>query len=490
MSVVHRIAKNTVFMWTSNIISKGFSFVLIMYLTRKLGVSDFGRYSLVGIIIFYFNFFSNLGIGPLSVREISRRRENAAAFFNNILTLRAFLGFVSLGLLHLFSRVIGYEPELVALLTIASIAMIFNIVINCFDSIFISFERMQYPALFSVAAISLTTVFSIAVLEMGFGLRELFMGSIVISFLVMLGYANIVSRKILRFRPSLQWDIWKSILIQALPFGILMVLGLLHSKIDIFMLSKIPGPVDGMTAIGFYSAPHKVFMATMLLIESMRTAIFPLISLNFRENIGLVIRAYYIAFRGILYFFSIPFLFFFLFLSEPFIDIVFSAQYKESTFAMQILALAYALMAFNTPIIMVLMNIRNLYSFVPVVFLAAVLNISLNMVLIPRYSFNGAAIATLITVGVIFVIKLIFIRKTFDGRFPIPKLSYRIVPLCVFVFGLIHFMKDINLTIAVIAGISIYYISLFAAGIIDREDRAKLKQLNLIRTFTSVLKKR
>ena len=490
MSVIQRIAKNTLFMWTSNIISKGLGFVLIMYLTRKLSVANFGRYSLVGIIIFYFNFFSNLGIGPLSVREISRHRENASYLFNNILTLRAILGFVSLGLLHVFARVIGYEPELVALLTVASIAMIINIVSNCFDSIFISFEKMQYPALFGAIGISLIVLFSITVLEMGFSLRELFMVSVVISFLVMVSYANIVARKILRFRPAFQWQVWKSVLIQALPFGILMVLGLLHSKIDIFMLSKIEGPVDGMKAIGYYSAPHKVFLAIMLLIESMRTAIFPMISANFRENIGLVIRAYYIAFRGILYFLSIPLLIFFIYLARPFLTLVFSSQYGESTFAMQILALAYALMAFNTPIIMVLMNIRNLYTFVPVVLLAGVLNISLNWVLIPRYSYNGAAVATLVTVGAIFVIKLIFIWRTFDGRFPIPKLSYRLIPLCACVFGFIHILKDFNLTIAVIAGISIYYIFLFVAGIIDREDREKLKQLNPIRGLTGMPKKK
>jgi O-antigen/teichoic acid export membrane protein len=276
---------------------------------------------------------------------------------------------------------------------------------------------------------------------------------------------------------------WKNILIQAFPFGILMGLGLLHSRVDIVMLSRIKGPVEPMKAIGYYSPPHLVFTAIMLLVESMRTALFPMISSNFQENFNLVIRTYYFVFKGILYFVSIPILFFFLFLSGPFIDLFFSPEYGESTFVMQILAIVYALQAFNLPIITVLMNSQNLFKFVPMVLSAAILNISLNAVLIPRYSFRGATIATLITVSFIFLVKLIFIKKTFKGLSPFPKISFKIIPVCIGLFGYIYFIKQFNLIVAVSTGLIIYYVSLFAFGIIDKDEREKLKQLNIFRKW-------
>jgi O-antigen/teichoic acid export membrane protein len=479
MSVTSRIAKNTLFMWTSNIIGKSLGFVLLAYLTRKLGVTDFGRYSLVGIIIFYFHFISNIGIAPLSIREISRARENATRLFNNILTLRTVLGIVSLLLLQVFCRFIGYDRELTAYLTIASIGMIFSIISNCFDSVFISFEKMKYPAIFGAITVFLYTSLAIGALEMGMGLYGIFAAGAVVAFCTMVVYSCIVWKKILTFKPAIEWTVWKHILMQALPFGILMILGLIHSKIDIFMLSKIDGPLEGMKAIGYYSPPHRVFAAVMLLIESMRTAVFPMISLNFTKNMNLVIRTYYIAFKGILFFFSVPFLLFFFFLSEPFIVVVFSSLYRESNFTMQILAVVYAIQAFNLPIITVLMNSKNLFQFVPMVALAAVINISLNLLLIPRASFNGAAVATLITIVFIFFVKLYYIRKTFNGLFPLPGIPYRFFLLCAGIFAYIYIVQHYNLFIAAFTGIGLYYVSLFRLRIVDKEDLDRLKRLKL-----------
>lgn len=68
MNTIQRIAKNSLVLLASNIISKILGFFYVMYIARYLGAEGFGILSFALAITGIFSVFSDLGLGPLTVR--------------------------------------------------------------------------------------------------------------------------------------------------------------------------------------------------------------------------------------------------------------------------------------------------------------------------------------------------------------------------------------------------------------------------------------
>ena len=77
MNIVQRIAKNSLVLLASNIISKILGFFYLMYIARYLGAEGFGILSFALAFTGIFSVFSDLGLGPLTVREVARDKSLA-----------------------------------------------------------------------------------------------------------------------------------------------------------------------------------------------------------------------------------------------------------------------------------------------------------------------------------------------------------------------------------------------------------------------------
>lgn len=148
--------------------------------------------------------------------------------------------------------------------------------------------------------------------------------------------------------------------------------------------------------VGLYAAPMKIIMQIGFLGDAAMTALFPILvskyandRAEFSSLVSIIARALFLV--------SIcMFIFVFLF-SDIIVDILFGKDYTSSIATMQILSIL-ALLLITARLYSALMIIFGFtkYELVKAI-LAVLLNISLNLVLIPKYSILGAAIASVIS---------------------------------------------------------------------------------------------
>jgi O-antigen/teichoic acid export membrane protein len=107
-----------------------------------------------------------------------------------------------------------------------------------------------------------------------------------------------------------------------------------------------------------------------------------------------------------------------------------------------------------------------------------IVNILLNIALIPRYGYLGASWATVLTEIALTVISYVMVAREL-GRVPVVGLSWRVV-LGGLVMGVViypfHQVTGLRAVAVVTGGALVYVAALLGLGAVDREEREMLRR--------------
>tara|TARA_Y100000310_G_C20647640_1_gene797542 strand:- start:1664 stop:2101 length:438 start_codon:yes stop_codon:yes gene_type:complete len=119
-------------------------------------------------------------------------------------------------------------------------------------------------------------------------------------------------------------------------------------------------------------------------------------------------------------------------------------------------------------------NLQKIFSIST--FVCAVLNILLNILLIPRFGFIGAAFATLLTQGFNFGLLFTFCSKK-GFKLNLPKLLWKpLISAGAMSLFIISFFK-MNFVLLIIFSVFIYLIFLYLIGGVSQKDISKIKEI-------------
>jgi O-antigen/teichoic acid export membrane protein len=107
----------------------------------------------------------------------------------------------------------------------------------------------------------------------------------------------------------------------------------------------------------------------------------------------------------------------------------------------------------------------------------ALLNIILNLILIPKYSYLGASVATVITEALGFSLMIYYISKTFHKISIINNLFKTIVVSTIVLIIIYYLNTSINWIVVAVIGFFVYALLLYLFGIINRDDIEIIKQM-------------
>jgi O-antigen/teichoic acid export membrane protein len=198
---------------------------------------------------------------------------------------------------------------------------------------------------------------------------------------------------------------------RAFPFFAISLIAGLYANIDrLFLFS-----MDGSIAVGIYAAAYRIVSVPIHLSASFHQAIFPTLSRHarladqtkFNEALKSSIRYLTLG--------AVPLAIGTTALAEPIIHLIYGPAYTSGTVALQILIWAYTLEFFNPFFSRVLYVVDRQRVVMKAAVAGTVLNILLNIILIPTFSFIGAAIATLASAGIIFVLLYLSMRRLFPS---------------------------------------------------------------------------
>lgn len=216
-----------------------------------------------------------------------------------------------------------------------------------------------------------------------------------------------VMKKVVDPRPRYQWQAWKSILLESWPLAVSTPFLAAYSRVDSVMLFNM----QGAESVGFYSAAYGFFMAFCGLASGVQSAIFPVLAKSYAEN---PIFAYRIFKKSLRWMLTLAFLGIAgtSVLGRWVLVLVYGDSYAVAAPTLELLMVSSVFLLLNNTYGMTLNAIGRQKSAMFVTFSGLFVNIFANIILIPHFNFEGAAMATLITeLFVLIIIHLCLIPK-------------------------------------------------------------------------------
>ena len=441
----------------------GLSLVVVGILTRSLGLAGFGQYSAIFAYLFIFTAIADLGLYTFMVREISRTTESAEEkkIASKIFTLR-FLAVVSIIVLaDLLIFAFPYPLKVKLGVIIASLFSISSSLVQVLTGIFQKYLRL-YLVSFSDILARVVQLGSLAILiKFETGLLW-FVAVVVFSEAVHFGFIYRFSRRMVKVKLMIDFAYFRHALKTALPIAVSLVLVLIYFKLDTVMLSVMKPAQD----VGIYSAAYKVLEAIIFLPAIYIGLVMPLLSRFAVKSKSEFIKTFKSAFN-VITIFALYFSVYIFLMSDWIVKAIGGANFMPASPVLKILSFAILLIFFGNlggnAIIALNLQKKAMWIYLT----GAVINIGLNFLLIPKYSYFAAASTTVITEVFITITMFWLIRRSI--KIAVNKTLFAKTILAVAIVAALMYPLTTSFAKASVASL-IYFPLLLALGVFTKTD--------------------
>jgi O-antigen/teichoic acid export membrane protein len=473
---VKRVAKNSLLPMGLQLMNRLIDFAFAMLMLRILAPEMAGRYTFAVLFIGYFDILVRFGLGTLLTREVAKNREHGNRYLSTVAILRGLLWLTSLPLMTIVILVYAFfgqmTPDIVAAIALFAIGMLLSSLADGFTAVFNAYEKMEYPAAISTVTTVTRVSLGALVLLMGWG----FVGLAGVSIAANLVSATALGLLMVRhcFRPHLEWDrpTGKWMLGTSFPLMINLMLATIFFRIDVLLLK----PMRGDTVVGYYSAALKYVDGLLIIPQYFTVAIFPLMSRYAATSRDSLMRAYVLSLR-LLLIIALPIAAAMPFIAEGLIMVLGGAEYlPDSMIALQIIIWFLPFSFVNSVTQYVLIAIDQQRFLTRAFLIGVVFNITANLIVIPTFSYKGAAVVTILSELVLLVPFYYAVRKHL-GPLPWVSLFWQPAVASVAMAGVMWLLRGIPWPLLIPVGGAVYLIVLTLVGGFRQPDMDLLGQL-------------
>ena len=385
------IRKNAVLSVIKQALKIAFPLITFPYVSRVLLDENFGKYNFAQSIINYFALLAGLGVAAYGVREGARIREDAKKLndfsnelftINLISTLFSYIAFFIL--CALWRRLDSYFE----LLLILSGVILFNTLgADWINSIYEDYEYMTVRYIF-VKVLALILIFLLIKKKEDYVIY----GAIMAGTDMLANFINIFYiRRYTQIRivkPNFKKHILPLLVLFANTIAIT-----IYTNSDITML----GILKNDSVVGIYSVASKMNQIVKNLINAIIIVIIPrlatYIGSNENDKYNLLLQK---TIKAIITF-MFPVIAGMFMLSKEITQLLGGATYQDGFRALRILSIALIPAAFSSIFFdgILIVNRREKYCLLATI-ISALVNILLNLILIPKLSLDGAAFTTVV----------------------------------------------------------------------------------------------
>ena len=462
-----RAARNAGALAAASILSKGALFFWQLALARLLGEAAYGIYGTVGAFIAVGTSIVSFGMGPIVIRDVARSPQQAGKYLTATLLIQSALAVLAYVVVNSAAALGGYEPEIRALLMLAALSLLVDIVGNMSNDLLLAQEKMLASSVVAVVHIIVLITLAAAVLLAGQGLPGLYVATITAGVLRALALWGLVMRGGVRPVWPLDASIAGPLLRNGAPLALTSFLALAYQHADKLMTTRFIGSAQ----TGYLTAAFVVIFGVIeLLSTTILTAIYPMMSRYHAdgqgETFGFMVEK--LAFFTLLI--SLPLA---LVLSSFAVEItvpLFGPNFRPTADVLRIL-IWYAAATMTGNIFaqaLIVQNRQRTLLFIRASGLA--INITLNALLIPRIGITGAALASFL--AEIIVLSLLLNRFQSAGwnwKRMLPRLL-RLALVSIAVALAILALGRIHPLIGIIAGPVLYAAGILIGRILAPDD--------------------
>ncbi|OGO21399.1 MAG: hypothetical protein A2144_00330 [Chloroflexi bacterium RBG_16_50_9] len=464
MSATRRIAKNTVFLYIANVITLLIFLFLSILIARELGDVTLGKFSFAFSLSIISGIFISLGYDTLIIRDVARDWALAPKYLGNIISIKAILSLIVFGLMALIISLMHYPSDTTGAVLIFLAYAVITAFTVIFKVTFRAFERMEYEALSESTGRLITFFLGVAALFLGYGLLVIVGAFLIGSMCDLVISYFFCSRKFAKPKPEIDLDFWKKITKAAIPIGFLSLTSVIYIRTDTVMLSIMKGDA----VVGWYTAAYNLILALNQMPFIFTTAVFPMMSRLFVSSTN-SLRLTYEKMLNYLFIVGLPLALGTMLLSGRIILLFYGEQFIESIAALQIVSWNIVVFFLYFPLGMLLVSINKQNQMAITGGICALLNIVLNLILIPPLSYIGAGIATLATQVILFGFYFYFAAKQ-SYRLQLHKIAAKPIIASAVMAVFLYFNSQLNLAVLIIVGIVIYFTVFLLIKGFTRED--------------------
>jgi O-antigen/teichoic acid export membrane protein len=473
---VKRVAKNSLIPMGLQLLNKAIDFAFAMLMLRILAPEMAGRFTFAVGFIGYFDILVRFGLGTLLTREVSKDREQGNKYLSTVTILRGLLWLTSLPLLTiavlLYVAFGGMTTDIVIAIALFAVALIFSSLADGFSAVFYAHEKMEYPAAISTVTALTRVSLGVLVLLLGWG----FVGLAAVSVL-----ANIISAAILGtlmvrhcFRPHAEWDrqTGKWMMSTSFPLMINILLANVFFRIDVLLLK----PMKGDAVVGYYGAAYKYIDGLNIIPAYFTQAIFPLMSRYAASARDSLMRAYVLSLR-LLLILALPIAAGTPFIARGLILLLGGGDFlPDSMIALQLIIWFLPFSFVNSVTQYVLIAIDQQRFLTKAFLIGVAFNLVANLIVIPTYSYRGAAVVTVLSELALLVPFYYSIRRHL-GPLPWLSLIWQPAVASLVMAGVMWALRDLPWLALIPVGGAVYLVVLTLIGGFRQPDMDLLRRL-------------
>ena len=472
MNQIQTLFKNVSWVAISQVITNICAFLWTILIARYLGVNDYGTLSFVISFTVLIGMGTDIGITTFSTRELAKNKSKTKKFINNLIIYKILLSVIICIFTVLIVYLLGYNNLVIELTLIMIIESSFITMFNFINGVFQAHESLRTP---SVGVI----IYSLSLLFLIFLITILNFGIIAIAIAYSMGYLFAllyVSNKFLKEFgfPEFEIDLpfWKEVTVKSLPFGLTLFFYTIYFSIDVVMISGLAGDY----ATGLYNSAYKVISVFTAFYVIYQYVIFPLMSKLYTEDTNLLKISFEQSFKySLLILF--PIIVGVYFYSPYIINLIYSSAFALASVPMQILIWTVVFLFINGVATSLLNSIGKEFDVTKIYIIAAIFNIAVNYFLIPKYTYIGASIATVLSEILILGLMMHSISKTeYKPDIALLETVLKLV-ICGIILTIVLYLINVSLWLAIPIGLIVYIISLFLTKSIDDTDKYIIREL-------------
>lgn len=470
-----KIARNSLAPILLNLFNRGIDFVFAIVMYRLLAPLDIGIYNFAIVLFVWFDIFTNFGLDLFLIREAARKKHRAGHYFYHTALFRLFLSLAGVPLLA--GCLLLWQGSGAQAISGDGLIAIGLLYLGLFPaslskgmtSLFYANEQAEKPAAIATITTMNKALFGVLALALGYGIIGLAVVSIfnnILTFALLVWAGHKFIGSIGRRRPNRK--LIRAMAGESFPLMLNHFLATIFFQIDIVILQAIKGAL----IVAQYSTAYKWLLAINIIPSFFTQALFPVMSRQAKHDVPALTRSFTLGIK-LLFAVTLPVAVAFTVLAEPLTRILGGSPYvPQGVIALQLMiwSIPFGWMNSLTQYVLIALGLQRM---ITRAFIAAVsFNVIANLLFIPQFNFQAAAIATIASEIALFL-PFIYLLRGRLAPFNILRLLWR--PLAgLSVMLLVLLLWDAPAIPALLVGGLLYSAALVALRPLDA---AELEQL-------------
>lgn len=406
---------------------------------NAVGSNDYGMYYSLFNLSFILSIILDPGITNYNNRHIAQYTQLLTRYFSSITFIKILLSALYCIILFVWALVSDYPPGESHLFYFIILGQVFNSFVLYNRSNLAGMHLFRADTFISILDKLLMICFCLpllmaAGLKSSFNIHTFVYLQTLSFFITALVSFFMVKKHTFSFRLKLNLHLFRIILKESYPYAILALLMMVYAKIDTVLLKELHP--NGNSEVGIYAAGYRLLDALNMIAVLFSGILYPIFArmIKLKEDLNSLVRLSFSLLVIPSVIFSVGAFFF----STEIMSLLYDQHIEESAMVFRVLILSFISIS-NSYIFGTLLtangSIRLLNTFA---LTGVILNMILNLVLIPSYGSLGSAYASLSTTLIITLLQTLYAFQ--HGRL---RLSGA---------GLVKMTALIGLEIALVAG--------------------------------------